>query len=98
MSSETGRPERASSIASSSTEAGTFDENEKLAKIDHSEDGLKSLKPPEELEMAEDGEDAGLLPPADEKPEPPKNTFMSSLIWMVINTLATIGIVSASVS
>ncbi|TPX13774.1 uncharacterized protein E0L32_005718 [Thyridium curvatum] len=86
------RTERAASIASSSTEAGAYDENERLAKLDHTEDGMKS-KTPEEMEMGDESEDKTLLPQETEKPQPPKNSFLSALIWMVINTLATIGIV-----
>jgi len=88
--------ERRLSNASSHTEAGSCAENEKLAKLDHTEDGMARAHVREEMEM-EDGEEGdGLLSrdqlPA-EKPEPESTGFMTALIWMVINTLATIGIV-----
>jgi solute carrier family 35, member E3 len=86
--------ERANSFSSSSAETATHEENEKLARLDHTEEGnFEKLKTPEELEIEEEGEDDGLLPKEPEKEEPPKSTFASSLTWMVINTLATIGIV-----
>ena len=96
MSADGGRPERASSVASSSTEMGTHDENEKLAKLDQTDEGISALKDrePDGGADGEDPEDARLLPQENEKPaQPPKNSFLASLAWMVINTLATIGIV-----
>jgi len=90
---ETRRTDRAGSFASASTEAGTLEEREKLAKLDALDDDGAKLTPPEDLEVGEEREDEELLPQVDEKPAPPKSTFRSSAIWMVINTLATIGIV-----
>lgn len=47
-----------------------------------------------ELGKEREDEQEALLQ-ADEKPaEPPKNSFRAAVMWMVINTLATIGIVS----
>jgi solute carrier family 35 protein E3 len=86
------RAERAGSFASSSAETATSPENEKLARLDQSEAGLEKQ---EDLEGRGEGEDEGLLPQESEKPEPPKSTLKSSVIWMVVNTLATIGIVCA---
>ena len=96
MSAEAGRPERAASISSSTTETGTHDENERLAKLDHTEEGMSALNAREldDGTGAEDPEDARLLPQESEKVvPPPKSSFLASLAWMVINTLATIGIV-----
>ena len=85
--------ERAGSFSSSSGDTATHEDDEKLNRIDQTEEGLESLKKVEELEIEEEnGEDAGLLPGEDKKAEP-KSSFTSSLIWMVVNTLATIGIV-----
>lgn len=84
------RAERAGSFASSSAETATSPENEKLARLDQSEDGLEKQG---DLEIGDEREDDGLLPQETEKPEPPKSTFKSSFIWMIVNTLATIGIV-----
>ena len=93
MSAETGSPrtERRGSEASSHTEnGGTYEEHEKLASIEKDEES----GPREEMEIGEEREDAAMLPQETEKPEPPKSSMRSALIWMVINTLATIGIVS----
>ena len=84
------RPARAVSVASSSTETG-LDEQEKLAKIDPTDEKRNDIEA-----AADDREDAAFLGPqeAPAKPaEPPKSSFVTALIWMVINTLATIGIV-----
>jgi solute carrier family 35 protein E3 len=83
------RAQRAGSFSSSSADTATNPENEKLARLDQGEDGLEKQG---DLEV---GEDEGLLPQDLEKPEPRKSTFKSSFIWMVVNTLATIGIVCA---
>jgi solute carrier family 35 protein E3 len=92
MSAEPGqRGERTPSISSSSAETATNDDNAKLSRLDQDDDALEKLARPEDLEMGE--EDEGLLPQLSEKPEPPTSTFYSSAIWMVVNTLATVGIV-----
>ncbi len=87
--------ERAGSFSSSSAETATHEDNEKLARLDHTGDGLETLTKPEELEIGEEGEDDGLLPKEPVQEEPPKSGFTSALMWMVVNTLATIGIVCA---
>jgi solute carrier family 35 protein E3 len=93
MSSEhSSRAGRAGSFSSSSAETATHEENEKLARLTQSEDGMEKLA---DLEVGEEREADGLLPQESEKPEPPKSTFKSSFIWMIVNTLATIGIVCA---
>ncbi|KAL2138925.1 hypothetical protein VTI28DRAFT_6034 [Corynascus sepedonium] len=52
-------------------------------------------KLPDDLESGEDVEDDELLAKEErrKRPVPKKSSFTSGLIWMVINTLATIGIV-----
>lgn len=88
------RPDRPVSVSSSSAETAIPEDNEKLAaRLDHRDHDLEELKSPDDLEIGDDHEDDGLLPQQDEKPKPPKSTFASSLTWMVVNTLATIGIV-----
>lgn len=98
MSSESGRSERAGSIASSHTETGGYDEhNEKMAPL-RDDESLTALKSPTSVYHDQDEdqvrEDEELLPQTQEKPEPPKGSMASSIVWMVVNTLATIGIVS----
>lgn len=90
------RAERAGSFSSSSADTATHEENEKLARLDQSEDGMEKLRSPDDLEIGDEREDDDLLPREPEKQEPPKSTFRSSLIWMIVNTLATIGIVCDS--
>ncbi|KAK3357676.1 solute carrier family 35 member E3 [Lasiosphaeria hispida] len=88
--------ERAGSFSSSSAETATHEDNEKLARLDPVGDEEK-LKAPEELEIDDGGEDDGLLNrESARQPEPAQpapSSFRSALIWMSINTFATIGIV-----
>lgn len=104
MSSEDGRldRDRAGSIASSHTEAGGHDEfsdkfNEKSTYI-RDDESLSSLKSPtvyQDSNHEEDiHEDDELLPAQPEKPESPKSSSATGIIWIVVNTLATVGIVS----
>ena len=52
------------------------------------------VKAMEEMEMGSDIERAELLPPAIPKvQEPEKGSVRAAVVWMVVNTLATIGIV-----
>lgn len=100
MSSESGRSERAGSVASSHTETGGYDEhNEKMAPL-RDDESLTNLKSPTSVyhdsDHEREGEDEELLPQPQEKAEPPKSGMASSIVWMVVNTLATIGIVSIS--
>ncbi|KAJ4405813.1 hypothetical protein N0V82_010243 [Gnomoniopsis sp. IMI 355080] len=99
MSSDDGRSERAGSTASSHTEAGGHEEvNEKTVFV-RDDESLSTLKSPTvyqdsnhdgELEHREDEE---LLPQETEKSEPPKPSATSGVIWIGVNTLATVGIV-----
>jgi solute carrier family 35 protein E3 len=91
---QSSRGVRTPSVSSSSAETATHEENGKLARSDQHEDGFEKLVRPEDMEMGDEREDDDLLPQVSEKTEPPKSTFTSSAIWMVVNTLATIGIVS----
>jgi hypothetical protein len=90
--------DRAPSISSSVTEAEIFDDNEKASSLSSTEGEFTKLKSPEEMEIGdEDMERAGLLPAEEqEKPQTvsPDNSMRTAAIWMVVNTLATIGIVS----
>lgn len=101
MSSEDGRSERAGSIASSHTETGGHEDiNEKHAFV-RDDESLSTLKSPTVYQDSNhDGdldhrEDEELLPQESEKqPEPPKASATSGVIWIGVNTLATVGIVS----
>lgn len=87
--------ERRPSISSSDTAAELlFDENEKNHKTS-SEGSYANMKTPEEMEIGDDEERGELLPqPSLEKPEPaPESSMKVAAAWMVVNTLATIGIV-----
>ncbi|KAF6805862.1 integral membrane protein [Colletotrichum sojae] len=84
------RTERAGSFASSSTETATLHE---LTKLDPMEDSVQNLKSQHDDEEKAAEEDETLLPKDDEKKEPAKSSFASAVVWMVVNTLATIGIV-----
>ena len=92
--------DRPPSISSSVTEADAFDDNEKNHSLSSSDEGFTKLKSPEEMEIGgDDVERVGLLPAhqeEQEKAQPPTqdNSTRTALIWMVVNTLATIGIVS----
>jgi solute carrier family 35 protein E3 len=88
--------ERPSSISSSVTEAEAYD-SEKNARRSSAEASFTNLKTPDELEIGDDVEREELLPAEHEKPAQPQpdNSMRSAVIWMVVNTLATIGIVSS---
>lgn len=72
-------------------------ENEKLARLDHSNHSEESerTKVPEEMEVGDERENAGLLPgESTEKAESKRPAWFGTVLWTTINTLATIGIVS----
>jgi solute carrier family 35, member E3 len=86
--------DRPVSVSSSITEAEAFDEKNHSPTTDGS---YVHMKTPEEMEIG-DEERAELIPAAvhvvqEKATEPEKVTVRSAVIWMVINTLATIGIV-----
>jgi solute carrier family 35, member E3 len=93
--------DRAPSISSSITEAEAFDENEKASSLSSTDGSFTKLKSPEDMEVGDDIERTGLLPAEEqqEKPQPvaKDNSMRTAGIWMVVNTLATIGIVSLAV-
>lgn len=87
--------DRSVSVSSSITEAEAYDENEKNQSPTDS--SYVHMKKPEEMDIG-DEERAELIPAAvhvvqEKATEPEKATVRSAVIWMVINTLATIGIV-----
>ncbi|KAK3380013.1 solute carrier family 35 member E3 [Lasiosphaeria ovina] len=89
--------ERAGSFSSSSPDTPTFDDDDKLARLDRTREGdeEKLRAPPGELDTR-NGEEDGLVPKEAEpqhETSPPSTSLASSLAWMAINTLATIGIV-----
>jgi solute carrier family 35, member E3 len=88
--------DRSASISSSITEAEAYDEKEK-SHSPTTESSYVHMKTPEEMDIG-DEERAVLIPAAvhvlqEKATEPEKTTVRSAVIWMVINTLATIGIV-----
>lgn len=88
--------DRSASVSSSITEAEAYDENEK-SHSPTADSSYVHMKTPEEMKIG-DEERAGLIPAAvhvaqEKATEPEKATVRSALIWMAINTLATIGIV-----
>lgn len=103
MSSEDGRSERAGSIASSHTEAGgheEFSEKHALIRDEDVDSSSSALQSPTVYQDSHHDEEAGreaedLLPQQSEKPEPPKSSATSGVIWIAVNTLATVGIVSS---
>jgi len=93
--------ERADSFSSSSAETRTsLQENEKLAGFDSTSDDEEKLRSPNELDIGEDDEDDNLLQREveglrlEEPTPPPKTSFSTALMWMAVNTIATVGIVS----
>ncbi|RDW70077.1 hypothetical protein BP5796_08474 [Coleophoma crateriformis] len=84
--------DRAPSVSSSVTEADNYDEKNGDLRSDGS---FVKLKSPEELEVGDDIERAELLPQEaqPEKPKAAEGSVRSAAVWMVVNTLATIGIV-----
>jgi hypothetical protein len=89
------RSDRPPSISSSVTEAEVFDD-EKHGAAGSSDGSFVKLKTPDEIEAGDDVERAELLPGGQEKAPQPKaeNSTKAAAAWMVVNTLATIGIVS----
>ena len=89
--------DRAPSVSSSGTEAEPYNYDEKEAAVASTDVTYTRLKTSEDLEVGDDV-DGALLPeepPAQEQPQPAAASSMrSAVIWMVINTAATIGIVS----
>ncbi|KAG4431629.1 hypothetical protein IFR05_012892 [Cadophora sp. M221] len=83
--------DRIASASSSVTAAEPYDDNEKMSE--------GRLKTPDEMDIGDDIERAELLSEhddGDEKPAPapkPDTSTRTAVIWMVVNTLATIGIV-----
>ncbi|KAK3333637.1 solute carrier family 35 member E3 [Cercophora scortea] len=91
---------RAGSFSSSSASSGSPEDSVRLAQLTSSGEFDEKLKSPEELDIRDeidDEERAGLLPhesQAQPAPAPPPPTsHVSALLWMAINTLATVGIV-----
>jgi solute carrier family 35 protein E3 len=96
--------DRPPSVSSSVTEAGTFDDSEKASSLSTAEGRFTKLHAPEDVGLAEAIERAGLLSEelqeVREKPQSAGqgNSTTTAIMWMVVNTLATIGIVSSSTS
>jgi solute carrier family 35 protein E3 len=70
------------------------DLNPRIARLNKPGDDEEKQRLSGDLEAAGDLEDDNLLPKEKQGEQPaPKSSFTSGLVWMVINTLATIGIV-----
>ncbi|KAH8821630.1 hypothetical protein F5884DRAFT_657887 [Xylogone sp. PMI_703] len=81
--------------SSSSSDAEGYDDSEKNGIRSSNESNDGRLKTPEEMEIDDDGAQARLLS-GEQQPEKPKaqeKSLTTSFVWMVVNTLATIGIV-----
>lgn len=95
-----GRSERAGSVASSHTEAGGHEDVTEKHAFVRDDESLSTLKSPtayqDSLHDEDHLEDEELLPQEmEKKPEPPKASAASGMVWIVVNTLATVGIVGA---
>jgi hypothetical protein len=85
--------DRSASIGSAVTEAESYDDNEKHTMTSNDGSFVK-LKSPGDMEMGSESERADLLSGAPPKaPEPESSGARAAIIWMVVNTLSTIGIV-----
>jgi len=86
------------SVSSSQTDTESYDE--KTGRKASSEaSSYMHMKEPDEMDIGDLGDDVErmeLLPPSESAPAnpAPDNSARSAVIWMVVNTLATIGIVS----
>jgi len=81
--------------SSSSVTNVSFDDNEKHA----ADPSFVKVKPADDVEQGDElDERAEFLPADEEKPAPakPDNSTRTAVLWMVVNTLATIGIVSST--
>ncbi|MBE3050283.1 hypothetical protein IMZ48_48860 [Candidatus Bathyarchaeota archaeon] len=87
MAGSSGGSPRSPSLASSAT----VEDREKLAVEMDELAGGGSSRESADLDFGKEEEQHALLP--DDGPEPPKSSFRTAVIWMVVNTLATIGIV-----
>ena len=87
--------ERAPSVSSSITETDAYDDDEKNGAPRSTHGNFIKLKTPDEIEAGDDIERAALLPGEHEKAPEPKldNSTKVAAAWMIVNTLATIGIV-----
>jgi hypothetical protein len=73
----------------------TLDVKSRLHPVSHGGDDEEKQRLSLDLDTVSNHEDDELLPKEKHGEQPgPKSSFISGLIWMVINTLATIGIAS----
>lgn len=82
---------RRASISSSTTAADSYDENDRMSPIESSFVKTRTL---DDLEAGTDAERLEMIPKVNEKtPETKASEYRKAVIWMIVNTLATIGIV-----
>lgn len=75
----------------------TYDLNHRLAQFNNHGDDEEKQRLSDDLRTADSSEQAKLLPKEEQHGQsPPPSSFTSGLVWMVINTLATIGIVNTT--
>lgn len=87
------RAEQTGSFASSSTEAGILEDREKLGTFDNLENDASKQMSSDDMALGEvEREDDMLLLRVDGETVSPKSSFGSAVVWMVVNTLATVGI------
>lgn len=86
--------DRAVSIGSSSAEADFNDDNDKMSS---NESSFVKIRSAEDMEAGSEIERQELLPMVEEKTaQAAASEYRQAIIWMIVNTLATIGIVSGS--
>ncbi|PNY24982.1 Solute carrier family 35 member E3 [Tolypocladium capitatum] len=94
MAEEAGHLARAPSGASAMAEARSIGEDKDHARLVPSEEKLRLVEPPDDLEahgQREPGEDT--LVSKESKPPGSRSSLTTWLIWTAVNTLATVGIV-----
>jgi solute carrier family 35 protein E3 len=87
--------DRSASISSSSTQAESYDDT--LEKSLHHDVTYVKARRSDDFELGKEVETEDLLPVEHEKVQEAPSTVRSSILWMIVNTLATIGIVCPSI-
>lgn len=84
---------RVASSSSPPAESATQDESEKLARLSPRGEEFQDPKAPDDKEVGHAGESTAMLPEQQVQAEPAKTSIRTAIIWMMINTLATVAIV-----
>ncbi|KAF5121164.1 Solute carrier family 35 member E3 [Metarhizium anisopliae] len=80
-------------MASAAVDLGVIGENESIVKMEHSEEGLRDFASPNDVESKDEREEDTLLSRESTTPASHTSSSTKAIIWMAVNTLATIGIV-----